>query len=357
MASGPTRADTSPALPSGHQPVTSYDVARLAGVSQSTVSRALRSDTSIAAGTRERVAAAAAELGYTPSGLGRSLAYRSTRTIGMLVTDLDNPFYPHLVAPLHDELTRLGYRMLLLTESPTGGLPSELVDRSVDGAVLTTTTLDSDLPERLRASRVPFVYLTREGGGVAADAAVVDNALGASLMAGALLRHGHRRIAALLGPENTSTGLERERGLRVTLATGDVPLRPEYVRRGPFVPQTGDDGMVALMSLEHPPTAVACANDAIALGAMNAAARLGLSVPDDVSIVGFDDIPQAGWDMIQLSTVRQPMDDMARTAARLLVARIEDSGSASAPERRVFEPTLVLRRTLGHVAPARARPR
>lgn len=338
---------------SGTGRATSHDVARLAGVSQSTVSRALRNETSISPATRARVNAAVESLGYTPNGLGRSLVTQSTRTIGMLVTDLSNPFYPYLIAPLHEELSRLGYRMLLIADPSHDGSPNELIDRSVDGAVLATVTIDSSLPGNLAARGVPFVYLTREVDEVPGDAAVVDNPLGASLMATEVLRRGHRRIGALLGPESTSTGRQRERGLRVTLAGAGHPLDDALTRHGPFVPDTGHAGLRQLMALNSPPTAVVCGNDSIALGALNAATALSLRVPDDVSIVGFDDLPLASWELVQLTTVHQPMDEMARAAARLLVDRIEGNVPPGRVRREVFEPRLVIRRTLGEPAATR----
>lgn len=336
-------AATSP-VPRGR--ATSHDVARAAGVSQSTVSRALRSPDSVSPQLRDRVLAAARSLGYTPSEIGRSLVTQSTKTIGMVVTDLGNPFYPFLISPLHDELSKLGYRMLLLTDDDSPDSPQRLVDRSIDGAVLTTTTLDSSLPHELDASGLPFVFLARESDVVAADAAVVDNTLGASILAAEILRLGHRRIGAILGPQNTSTGRDRRRGLRVTLAAAGISLDELPIREGPFVAETGHEALHALMQSDSP-TVVICGNDSIAIGALNAAHGMGLSVPGDVSIVGFDDLPIAGWELVQLTTVRQPMDEMARVAGRTLVARIEGRAQPGRIQRTVFEPELIIRRTLG----------
>lgn len=331
--------------------VTSHDVARAAGVSQSTVSRALRSPNGVSHKLRERVLSAAQSLGYTPSEIGRSLVTQSTRTIGMVVTDLGNVFYPFLIAPLHDELSDFGYRMLLFTDADSPDASLRLLDSSVDGAVLTTTTLDSPLPRRLQEGGLPFVFLARESDDVAADAAIVDNTLGASLLANEILRLGHRAIGAMLGPQNTSTGRDRRRGLRVTLAAGGVNFDDLPVHEGPYVPDTGYHGMQALMAADHRPTVVVCGNDSIALGALNAARALGLAVPEDVSIVGFDDLPIASWELVQLTTVRQPMNEMARVAGRTLVRRIEGQAEPGRIERTVFEPQLIVRRTLAPPRP------
>jgi LacI family transcriptional regulator len=334
---------------------TSHDVAREAGLSQSTVSRALRGDTRVAPETRERVMAAAARLGYTPNAMGRSLVLRTTRTIGMVVTDISNPYYPNLIAPLHDELAALDYRMVLFTEQlegdgePAGYGPEGLkglVDRGVDGAVLTTSTLDGAVPRELLRHNLPFVFLTREVDGIPADSVAVDNALGASLMAAEVARFGHRQVGAIFGPRNTSTGRDRERGFRAGLAAAGVPLPDDAVRHGRYVVEAGHEAMRELMALEARPTAVVCFNDLVAIGALNASRELGLRVPEDVSITGWDDLPMASWEICRLTTVRQSMNEMARTAARLVVDRVEGRASAD-PRRVLFDPELVLRATLG----------
>lgn len=326
--------------------VTSHDVARLAGVSQSTVSRALRGDPRVSALTATRVREAAESLRYTPSVLGRSLSMRSTRTIGVLTGDLTNPFYPYIVAPLHEQLERLGYRMVLLADGEAEDQALQrLSDGSLDGLVLSSPMIDSLLPPELVRRQLPFVFLNRTTDDVTADCAIVDNALGGSLVGAELIRLGHLRVGALFGPRETSTGRDRERGFRAALEAGGIELAEEGVEYGRFAFETGYDGIQRLLSRLDPPTAVFCGNDVIALGAINGAARAGARIPDDVSLVGFDDIPPAAWEVFSLTTVRQPMVEMARTAASLLVERLE-AGEALPARRRVFEPRLVQRRTL-----------
>ena len=335
-----------------HTAPTSHDVAREAGLSQSTVSRALRDDPRVTAATRERVLAAAARLGYTPSALGRQLVQRRTRTIGMVVTDIGNPYYPNLIAPLHDELADLGYRMALFTErlegEDHGGLErlEGLFDRGIDGAVLTTSTLDGTVAHELSRRGLPFTFLTRVVDGVLADSVTVDNALGASLMAAEVARVGHRRVGAIFGPANTSTGRDRERGFRAGLAAAGAPLDAACVRRGSYTVDAGHASMLDLMEASERPTAVVCFNDLVAIGALNAAHALGLRVPADVSITGWDDLPIAAWEICRLTTVNQSMHGMARAAARLVVERVEGRAGAE-PRHVLFEPRLVHRASLG----------
>jgi LacI family transcriptional regulator len=292
--------------------------------------------------TRDRVAAAAARLGYVPSERGRSLSTRSTRQVAM-VTDLDNPSYPALVAPLHDTLSAGGFRMVLLAERGDEKDSYErLFDGSIDGAVLTTPLLHSPLAGELHRRGVPFVQLNRSSDVVAADYVIADNHGGGRLVAELLLSLGHTRVGAVLGPQEASSARGREAGFRAALA--DAGIAPVgLVRPGSFTHDAGVAGFTALMAGPTPPTAVFCANDTVAIGALNTALRLGMAVPDDVTVVGFDDTEMAGWPAFALTTVAVPMPAMARRAAEVLLARM--SGELDGPVQETFETRLVARHT------------
>ena len=324
-------------------PVTSHDVARLAGVSQPTVSRALRSDGQVSAATRDRVRLAAQTLGYVPSELGRSLSTRSTRQIAM-VADLDNPLYPQLVGPLHDAFAAQGYRMVLLAERDEELVGDErLLDGSVDGAVLTTSQRSASLPLQLHERGVAFVQLNRVSDLVDADSVTADNAIGGRLVADLLVDAGHRDIAAVFGPKETSTAGERERGFRSGLRAAGIRLPAHRIVRGWFTYQVGLDGMHRIMAGADRPTAVFCSNDIVAVGALNALAELGLAAPQDVSVVGFDDLAIAAWPVFALTTVRVDFEAMARRAAELLLLRLSSTGGPTVHER--FPVQLVPRTT------------
>jgi LacI family transcriptional regulator len=332
-----------PVAPRINPKPTSHDVARVAGVSQPTVSRALRDDTQVSPETRQRVRAAAEQLGYVPSRRGRSLATQSTDHIALVVGALDNPFYTDAVNHLHTRLSAIGHRVVVVTDEPYAPpSPDALTDGSIDGVILTTATLDATLPGALAARGVPVVLFNRatdEG----IDACVSENERGAALAAGEIARLGHRRVGAIFGPEDTSTGRDRERGFRAALESARLTLPDSRVRRGSFTFHTGEQALPELLDQRHPPTAVFCANDVIAIGALNAAHRLGLSVPGDVTIIGFDDIPMAAWALFSLTTVRQDLARMADTAVRMLADRI---AQPDRPAQRVTVPTtLVHRRT------------
>lgn len=320
---------------------TSKDVARLAGVSQPTVSRALRGQSCVAPDTRRRVEEAAQALGYVTSERGRALSTRNTRRIGIVLADLTNPFYPHLMAPLHDYFQRAGFRTALFTEHEGDEIAvEELVDGSLDGVVLTTVTLDSPLPDALTRRGMPFVLLNRETEATA-DAAVVDNVHGAALVGALLSELGHRRVGALFGPRSVSTGRDREIGFRNGLSAHGLSLPDELTIHGPFAFSHGQAAAGTLLTLPEPPTALFCGNDVIALGALDEVKRMGVSVPEDLTIVGFDDIPPASWSRIGLTTVHCDLGLLASTAADLLLKRITEP--ARGCTRSIQQPRLVLR--------------
>lgn len=326
--------------------ITSRDVARLAGVSQPTVSRALRDDPKVSEATKQRVRDAAAALGYSPSAIGRALSVGRSTRVGLVVTDLDNQFYAHVIAPLHHELERLGHELVLITESSDSGPVAEhVVAHGLCGVVLATTTVDSILPARLRDRGVPFVYFNRTAPSVPADSVTVDPEQGVRELLADVIGRGHRRIGAVFGPRNTSTGEQREQVVRAVLDESGIGLGHRDVLHGPFDFRTGHDGMRTLLDRDDPPTLVLCGNDVVALGALNAAKEIGVDVPGDVSIAGFDDLPTSGWALVRLSTVAYDLAEMSREAARLLVGRVGDPGAE--PVHAVYPTRYVARDTVG----------
>lgn len=334
---------------------TSTTVAEAAGVSQSTVSRALRGDPRVRLETRRLVAETAERLGYRPAWLTPPEP-PAARTVGVVVSDLTNPFFPALMNPVHDELRILGYGVSLFaerTDIPTGQQAlHQLLDRSIAGVLATTATLDSRLHETLRERGMPLVLLNRYVDGLDVDRVVADNERGGAAAARHLTDLGHRRIGVVRGPANTSTSRDRFSGALSALAAAGAEPDARQVREGPYTHQSGYQHALSLLRSPEPPTALLCGNDVIAFGAIDAARSLGLTVPDDVSIVGYDDVPMASWEVFQLTTVRQPLDEMARTAARLLVERLEYAGDLGAGRERLFATSLVTRATTRAVTPA-----
>lgn len=322
-------------MPSNGSKVTSFDVAKAAGVSQSTVSRALRGDPKIGRDTVKRVLAVAKQLDYVPSERARDLSTRTTRRIAMVV-DLDNPLWSLLVSHLYDQLDEQGYRLTLAAGhgDPTA-LEHHLLGGGVDGVIISTATLESPLPAALRRRGIPAVLLHRFTNSPDADASVADNRTGAAAAGRMLLEAGHRSIGALFGPEQISTATERTAGFRDALAEAGVELREAHVRTGAFDLARGQAMTAEILAGPDRPTALFCFNDIVALGAMNAAHEAGLRVPEDLALVGFDDLPEAAWPMVQLSTIHVPFADMLTSAVGMLMERI---AGREGDGRRIIHP-------------------
>jgi LacI family transcriptional regulator len=325
--------------------VTSVDVARATGLSQATVSRALNGGV-VSASARERVLAASRDLGYRPNDVARGLVTRRTGTIGVVVSDILNPFYPEFLEALAAALGGRGERMLL-QNAASGGAHGEadaleaLLRQRVDGIIVTAATDGSSAVRELVASGFPVVLAHRTLP-IAADAVESDNARGAALLAELLHRRGYRAVAVLEGDRGTSTARQRNEGFAARAR--ELGLGVRTVPAG-FDASAALLAARALLSAPERPTAVVGHNDTIALAALNAARELGLRVPEDVAVAGFDDIAAAGWPIVGLTTVRQPTARMAERAVALLASRIADPSLP--PRREVLPVELVERASTG----------
>lgn len=327
------------------QKVTGRDVARLAGVSQSTVSRALRPEEPVPDETRRRVRSAAEALGYVPNEAGRSLSTRATRRVA-LVADLGNPLFATVLTPVHDRLSELGYRTVLFAEHDDQETAyAGLFDGSVDGAILSTTGLRSALPVELARRNVPFVYLNRTSDLVERDSAVADNAGGAASAAELLIRTGHRDIGMILGPATTSSSRDRAAGYAQALGRAGLAVRPEWVAHSDYSPESGRAAALEILRAASRPTALLCANDWVAVGVLNAARELGLAVPERLSVIGFDDLAPASWPVFNLTTVFNPLNELAEASATMLVDRLRGLAVGDQPRRVVGATSLVPRGT------------
>ncbi|MEV0336944.1 LacI family DNA-binding transcriptional regulator [Nocardia sp. NPDC050717] len=330
--------------------VTSIDVARRAGVSQATVSRALRDQRGTSEATRRHVRKVARELGYVPLQSGRSLSTSRSRRIGIVVGELTNPFYAALVASIVHELDARGYLGVLLHDSDICEPDSApIFDGSFDGVLLTTTS-DSRLADEIERRGIPYCLINREiSGRRPVSANVPDNVLGAELVAELLIELGHTEIGVIAGPATTSTGSERLRGFRDALARHGIALHPDAVGETAFTIDGGCASARAVLTARPALTALFCANDVLAIGALEAATQLARQVPDQLTVVGFDDIPLARLRAFDLTTVAVDLTALARRATAHLLDRVEDPQIE--PQRVVHEVRLVRRGT--HAAPPR----
>lgn len=334
--------------------VTSRDIARMAGVSQSTVSRVLHDHPSIRPETRARVLRVLRETDYSPHKWAQAMVTKKTGTIGVVVEDITNPFYPEIVEALAGELAGAGRRMMLWN-SREAGEPSAIEairQRLVDGVVFTTATRSSRVLQEAVRYGSPVVLVNRYVEGITCDRVTTDNVSGGLRIADYFVHWGHERIALIVGLEEASTSAEREAGFRAGLTSGGIELEPDLRRVGGYSVDLSYQAMTKLLKQPHPPTAVFCVNDLMAFGALNAAQAVGARVPEDVWVVGFDDIPMSSWELFDLTTVSQPIPEMVREAVRLLMRRIEE------PERptehlRLGGSEVIVRGSTAHKAPKR----
>lgn len=304
--------------------VSSTDVARLAGVSQSAVSRTYTPGASVSDKTRRKVLIAAEKLSYQPNIIASSLAGKPTRLVGIVMAKIGDPFYARMLALFSRKLQAKGYWSLLLNINenlaPDEALPHAL-QYKVDGVVLTSATMSSTVAAGCMALGVPIVLFNRFSLDVETNAVGCDHAGGARLIADALVKGGHERFAYISGEENSSTNKERERGFTEKLA--DLGHGLGARESGDYSYESGYAAAKRLLEKNQRPDAVFCANDFIAMGAVDQAKQMGLRVPEDVSIAGFDDVPMAAWKCYSLTTIRQPVDRMVDATVNILVDAIE----------------------------------
>lgn len=313
--------------------ITSADVARLAGVSRSAVSRVFTPGASVSEATARKVREAADALGYRPNILARSLLTGRSRMIGLVVAYLDNHFYPGALEKLSTALEAEGYHVLVFMASQTAGdieqVAAEILDYQVDGLVLASVALSSDLARRCRISGVPLVLFNRRQGGAEEMAVVSDNHAGGRLVAEHLIAQGCRRLGHIAGWEGASTQRDREAGFLEGLRAAGLGLVAREI--GDFNTERARDAARVMFDRPDRPDGVFVANDYMALQVMDVLRHeLGLSVPGDVRVAGFDDVPTAGWPSYDLTTIRQDTGAMVRETVRKLLGAIEGQDGASA---------------------------
>ncbi len=323
--------------------ITSAQVAARAGVSQSAVSRVFTPGASVSAKTMEKVRKAAAELGYRPNVLARAMVSGRSRIVGVVMAYLDNQFYPDVLDKLSTALQAQGYHVLIFMARQTAGtvdqVVEEILDYQVDGIIVASVALGSELAARCRAAGVPVVLFNRSQDDPNMSAVTSANRAGGACVARFLLAGGHRRIGYIAGWESASTQRDREAGFVQALEEAGQGLHSRGV--GNFRMDQARAATLQMFAAD-PPDAVFVANDHMALAVMDALRHdLGLSVPGDVSVVGYDDVPAAAWPAYDLTTMRQPANRMVAATVRLLLETIEDPDTA--PQRVEIAGPLILR--------------
>jgi len=323
--------------------ITSLEVARLAGVSQSAVSRVFTPGASASNKTIEKVRKAASDLGYRPNVLARAMVSGRSRIIGLIVAYLDNQFYPEALEKLSSALQEQGYHVLVFmaeqTASNVDAVIEEILDYQVEGIIAASVALSTVLSERCRAAAVPMVLFNRSQDDLTMSAVTSDNIAGGQKAARFLLEGGHEKIGYIAGWEGASTQRDREAGFIAALTQAGVSLHCRKV--GNFTMQ-GAAEATRQMFVSDPPDAVLVANDHMALAVMDTLRfELGLDVPGQISVVGYDDVPAASWPAYNLTTVRQPANRMVAETVSILMNQIENSSDD--PRRIAIDGPLILR--------------
>jgi LacI family transcriptional regulator len=326
-----------------------HEVARLSGVSVATVSRVLNGSATVREETRQRVLERVRELDYVPNAAARTLVRRRSQVIGVVVNtgdthpDLKHPFFGDVLVGLREALGPSRYDLLLFTERK--GFLRRAVHHQLDGIVLMgVDRRDPDLRGVLDR-RLPAMNVDLDVSGSRTGYVMSDNVGGARTATRHLVELGHVRIATITGLSNTKPAIDRLRGYREELLAHGLPYRTTYVRTGDFYSASGDEQTHRLLALRRPPTAIFAASDEMAIGAVSAIHEAGLSVPRDVSVVGFDDIESASLLRPPLTTIRQNKTTLGRVAGEALIRLIEDEHAK--PPRIALAVELVERSSTG----------
>ncbi|MDQ4035274.1 MAG: LacI family transcriptional regulator [Chloroflexota bacterium] len=319
------------------------DVAARSGVSTATVSRVLSGSAPARPETRERVLAAARELNYRPSGIARALKLRETRTLGLVVTDITNPFYPQLVRAVESAAHERGYGIVLANGGDDAARELEhldlLIERRVDGIVIVSSRMTRRHAERLQGTPVPVVLVNDTVAGSGLPAVTTAHRRGARLAAEHLIGLGHRRIGHIGAPADQAASGQRRRGVRDALRAAG--LGEPLVAIGDGGVTGGAHAAEALIAAGM--TGIVAYNDLTAIGALRALRRAGIGVPEQASVVGFDDIDLAAWTDPPLTTIRQPTDALGQWAVDHLLDLLGGAGEGGSDTPVVLQPELVVR--------------
>ena len=321
------------------------DVAERAGVSTATVSHVINETRFVSEELRQRVYQAIEALNYRPNAIARSLRRRKTQNVGMIVPDISYPFLAEVVRGVEDTGFELGYNVILCDSD--GDLEREadyielLQEKKVDGIVFAAAGESSSYVQALIEQGMPVVVCDRELPGVEVDTVIADNVGSGYQATEHLIGLGHRRIGCIAGPQELEISNKRVEGYKGALEQHGIPPREELIVRGDFRCRGGYEAMRELLALDAPPTAVFACNDLMAMGAICAASKRRLRIPQDVAIVGCDDIALASFTNPSLTTVAQPKHEMGAAAVEILVERIRDK---SKPPTRRLLPTELVRR-------------
>jgi len=326
--------------------MTLHDLAKELNLSIATISRALSRPEDVAPRTRQRVLAVVHRRGYAPNGTRRSLRTQQTRTIGIVISDIRNFFCAAVVKAIEDEARANGYAVLICNADDDGAKEEAalrlLLNRKVSGIINCSTGANLDLLRAFQKTGAILVDLDRESGLTNVDTVVIDNRRGAQLATRHLLELGHLEIATIAGPQHLSNARGRLAGFEDALRDRDIRIQKGYVQFGNFLQESGYRCAEKLFSARRVPTGIFVANIEMAAGAIEFVREKGLSIPEEISIVTFDDSFWARYMDPPLTVIAQPMEKMGKCTMELLLARLRGGKPA---QTVVFPPDLIVRRS------------
>jgi LacI family transcriptional regulator len=322
------------------------DVAALAGISYTTVSHVLNRTRPVSDAVRKKVEEAITQLDYVPSAVARSLKAKSTATIGLLIPNGINPYFAELARGIEDYCERNGFCVILCNSDDNlqkqRNYLRVLLEKRVDGLIVSSVGGDDSLVESLAAVRTPLVIVDRDLENISADLVRIDHELGAWLATSHLLELGHRHIACICGPAQTSVARMRLAGYQRAMREAGVQVQDSWVVESDFTGPSGYQAACTLLETDRP-TAIFAANDMVGIGVLRAAAERNVKVPADLSVVGFDDIQMSQFVYPALTTVGQSILQLGERAAEVLLRRITTRGEAPDVQQSIVAPSMVLR--------------
>jgi len=329
---------------------TSEDVAQLAGVSQSTVSRVFANSTNVSEKKKKKVLEAAERLGYHPNAIARSLSTKKTKLIGIVIRNFQNPFYTTALSQFYRYLAVKGYHLILINAEKELVQQKEidqLLHYNVEGVIITDALLSSTEVERFSRHKISVVLFNRYVGNLKHSAVLTDNYLAGRQIATYLAGMGHQSFAFLSGESNSSTNIDRKRGFEDVLK--ERGIKKWIVQNGEYSYESGFKLAQELMSGKEKIDCIFCANDIIAIGAMEGMKNMGLQVPKDISIAGCDNIYIADWPSFSLTTWGYSSEEMVEETVKLLVDEIE--GDSYEPKTVVVKGNLIIRNSVARKQP------
>ncbi len=323
-----------------------HEVAARAGVSVATVSRVFNKQEIVKKETLEKVIAAAEELNYQPNSVARSLVSGKSGVVGLIVPDITNPYFAYISRGCSDELNKQQITLALYNSDEQSSREDYMLrlinQRQADGLIVTSETASvSTAIQNLSFNKLPTVYIERRPDEPNIDAVYLDNRLAAHLAVQHLLKLNHKKIAIITGLMNTVTGLERFQGFAETLVRADIPLPDEYIIQSNFKLEGGVSAAHKILALSDPPTAVFISSDLMAYGAIGEFVLNNRKVPEDISVVGCEDLPFSSYFSPSLTTIHVPIYELGKRGAQLLIKRLEKPSRKSNTE--VLNVQLVIR--------------